>query len=145
MNRQSKEDKDRLIELDRKAEDILKKISSFDIKIVKASSNDDTNPELVWYKKEGDAWISITHERGSEFVDKVAENDDEMIDVIIWNSLFYYAFSHFLMHREHDFKDPYRHYDDFMEACYKIALPSKTFVRQEKYNDEYYAKLDSKK
>lgn len=67
-----------------------------------------------------------------------------MVESFVSGSLSHYALTHFVLHREHNGKDPYRQYDDFMKECYKKVLPHKTFARHEEYDDAYYAKLDSK-
>jgi hypothetical protein len=47
------------------------------------------------------------------------------------------------MWREHNGKDPYRKYDDFMEECLHIAYPERKYRRRPEYDDRKYAELDA--
>lgn len=68
--------------------------------------------------------VVLYRERGKLDTSIWAENDDEMVYSTVFGSLDYYALQHFIMWREHNGKDPYRKYDDFMEECLHIAYPN---------------------
>jgi hypothetical protein len=100
-------------------------------------------PIIYWYKKEGEKWRHFNCERGDVQTGIYAENDNEMVQITVYGSLSDYALQHFVLWREHNGRDPYRKYDEFMEECLCIVYPERKFRRHPEYDDQKYAKLDA--
>ena len=93
--------------------------------------------------KDGEKWIKYNREQGEVTSSIFAENDDEMVFKVVWQSLSNYAMSYFVFGRERNGKDPYRRYDDFMEECLHIVYPEKEYSRRPEYDDAKYAAQDA--
>ncbi len=127
--------------INQKAAAILRNITAYDVPLI-PHGNSTSSENIYWYKKVGAQWVYYSLERGEVFSCICAENDDEMVRKTVFGSLSNYAMQHFVIQREHNGKDPYRKYDDFMEECLHIVYPDQKYHRLPVYDDRKYAELD---
>ncbi len=129
--------------INQKAADILRKITAYDVPLIRLMNNTSSSQLVWWYKKEGERWLYCTFEQ-EEFHTKIcAENDDEMVYNTVYRSLANYAQRSFVELRERNCRNPYRKYDDFMEECLRIVYPDIKYHRPTIYDDRKYAEIDA--
>lgn len=127
--------------VNQKATVILQKITAYDVPL--SPYRNDNYFYSSWYMKDGEKWVKYNREQGEVTSSIFAENDDEMVYKVVWQSLSNYAKKYFVLRRKRDGKDPYRKYDDFMEECLPIVYPEKKFSRRPEYDDAKYAAQDA--
>ena len=126
--------------VNQKATVILQKITAYDVPL--SPYRNDNYFYSSWYMKDGEKWVKYNREQGEVTSSIFAENDDEMVYLLVSRSLTSYAMQYFVLWRERNGKDPFRKYDDFMEECLRIVYPDKKYRRHLKYNDPKYEELD---
>ncbi len=129
--------------INQKAADILRKITAYDVPLIRLMNNTSSSQLVWWYKKEGERWLYCTFEQDEFHTSICAENDDEMVFNTVYRSLANYAQKEFVMFREANGKNPYRKFDDFMEECLGIVYPDKKYEQNTEYDDRTYEKLDA--
>lgn len=113
--------------INQKAADILRKITAYDVPLIRLMNNTSSSQLVWWYKKEGERWLYCTFEQ-EEFHTRIcAENDDEMVYNTVYRSLANYAQLSFVGLKESNGRDSYRQYDDFMERCLHMAYPEQKY------------------
>lgn len=128
--------------VNQKAATILQKITAYDVPLIPLK-NDTFSDPTFWYLKNGEKWVKYNREQGEVTSSICAENDDEMVYLLVSRSLTSYAKKYFVLLRKRDGKDPYRKYDDFMEECLYIVYPGEKYHRHTEYDDTKYAAQDT--
>ena len=116
--------------INQKAADILRKITAYDVPLIRLRNNTSSSQLVWWYKKEGTRWLYCTFEQEEFHKRNCAENDDEMIYNTVYRSLANYAQRSFVELRDGSGKDSYWQYEDFMERCLHMAYPEQKYHRQ---------------
>lgn len=121
--------------INRKAANILRKITAYDVPLIRLMNNTSSSQLVWWYKKEGERWLYCTFEQDKFHTSICAENDDEMVYNTVYRSLTDYARRCFVDLKERRGRGSYRQYDDFMERCLVVVYPERKYHRHLVYGE----------